>query len=73
MKRKPIKPWGRSVRRVTARDIANYTIGGITMVVFAVCLAVLVIEWMAGCGETYIAADGKRYPYECVFLTLHKE
>ena len=30
--------------------------------------AVFVIEWFAGCGETYIAADGKRYPYECVFM-----
>lgn len=38
------------------------------MVVFAVCLAVLLIEWMVGCGETYIAADGKRYANECVFI-----
>lgn len=43
------------------------------MLVFAGCLAVILIEWFAGCGETYIAADGKRYTNECVFLTLHKE
>jgi hypothetical protein len=65
---KPIKPWGRPVRRVSARDVANYLIAGVIMVVFAVCLAVLLIEWMAGCGETYIAADGKRYANECVFI-----
>jgi len=65
---KPIRPWGRPIRRVTARDVANYTIGGITMVVFAVCLAVLVIEWFAGCGETYIDANGERHAFECVFI-----
>jgi hypothetical protein len=41
----------------------------------AVCgfLAVAIIEWMAGCGETYIDANGQRHPYECVFLTVHNE
>jgi hypothetical protein len=31
-------------------------------------LGILFIEWFAGCGETYIAADGNRYPFECVFI-----
>jgi len=30
--------------------------------------AVLMIEWIAGCGETYVDAEGERHAYECVFI-----
>ena len=43
------------------------------MVAFAGFLAVAIIEWMAGCGETYVDANGQRHQYECVFLTVHNE
>jgi len=43
----------------------------ILMVLFSAFVAVLFIEWLAGCGETYIDAKGVRHQYECVFLT-HK-
>jgi hypothetical protein len=45
----------------------------IAMVAFAGFLAVAIIEWMAGCGETYVDANGQRHQYECVFLTVHNE
>lgn len=45
----------------------------IAMVAIGAFLAVIIIEWMAGCGETYVDANGKRHQYECVFLTLHNE
>lgn len=35
---------------------------------FTAFVAVMLLEWMAGCGETYIAADGKRYAHECMFI-----
>ncbi len=35
---------------------------------FAVLGAVVLIEWMAGCGETYIDSKGVRHAYECVFI-----
>ena len=69
----PIKPMGVSVNDSIGKRILRWVVGAVLTVVFAVGFAVLLIEWMAGCGETYIAADGKRYPYECVFITLHKE
>jgi hypothetical protein len=34
--------------------------------------AVMLIEWMAGCGETYIDAKGVRHQYECVFIPQPK-
>jgi hypothetical protein len=38
------------------------------MTAFAVLGAVVLIEWMAGCGETYIDAKGVRHEYECIFI-----
>lgn len=40
----------------------------ILTVAVSVAFAVFILEWMAGCGETYIAADGKRYANECLFI-----
>lgn len=38
------------------------------MAAFAVLGAGVLIEWMAGCGETYIDAKGVRHEYECIFI-----
>jgi hypothetical protein len=43
------------------------------MIAFAGFLTVLIMEWMAGCGETYVDANGERHQYECLFLTIHNE
>lgn len=41
-------------------------------VFFAGLFALVVIEWFAGCGETYIDANGVRHAYECVFIPQPK-
>jgi hypothetical protein len=43
------------------------------MIVVCGILAIGIIEWMAGCGETYVDANNVRHQYECVFLTVHNE
>lgn len=35
---------------------------------FGVLLAVLMLEWWAGCGETYVNAKGERIAHECIFI-----
>ena len=40
----------------------------VLVVLIALAAALFLVEWMVGCGETYIAADGQRYAHECVFL-----
>ncbi len=45
----------------------------IAMVAFAGFLAIVIMEWMAGCGESYVDANGQRHQYECLFLTIHNE
>ena len=55
------------------RKVLSFIGSAILMVVFAGFLTVLIMEWMAGCGESYIDANGERHQYECLFLTLHNE
>lgn len=44
----------------------------ILTVLMASFFAVLLIEWLAGCGETYIDAKGVTHQYECVFITTNR-
>lgn len=30
--------------------------------------AFVILEWMAGCGETYVDAQGKTHQHECIFF-----
>lgn len=71
-RRSYIRPSGRGFRRSKVKDILNYIIGGLTMFFFAGVMAVIAIEWFAGCGETYIDANGERHAYECVFIPQPK-
>ena len=38
----------------------------------AALMAVIVLEWFAGCGESYIDSKGVSHKNECMFLGLHK-
>lgn len=40
----------------------------IIVLVFGGLLGLLILEWMAGCGETYVDAKGVRHQYECLFI-----
>lgn len=37
-----------------------------------VAMAILLMEWMVGCGETYIDSKGVSHKYACMFLSLDK-
>ena len=71
-RRSYIRPSGRGFRRSKVKDMLNYIIGGLIMFFFAGFIAVIAIEWFAGCGETYIDANGERHAYECVFIPQPK-
>ena len=59
-----MKPKHKKMWEVVGAVIGTVFIGGLMAVIF--------IEWMVGCGETYIAADGTRHAYECVFIGERK-
>jgi len=73
MKPKRIKPMGRSVRLWSVGRIIETIIGVITMAFVAAFIAVLLLEWLAGCGETYVDASGKRHANQCLFFPLTVE
>jgi hypothetical protein len=35
---------------------------------FSALLAVILVEWAAGCGETYVDAQGETHQHDCVIL-----
>lgn len=40
----------------------------IGLVIIAAGLTVFAVEFIVGCGETYVDAKGERHQYECVFI-----
>jgi len=41
---------------------------GLAGVVLIAFFCVMFIEWMAGCGESYVDSKGKTHINECVFI-----
>lgn len=48
--------------------LASWFAKGLLGLAFMVFFAVMMLEWMAGCGETYIDAKGERHAHECMFI-----
>lgn len=63
-----IRPAGRSVNDPLRLRVARWVSYVISATVIGVLMAVFLIEWMAGCGETYIDAKGVQNVNECVFI-----
>ncbi len=75
MNHKPIRPAGRSVNDTILKRVARWLTTVAAVTAFAVLGAVfllIVLEWLSGCGETYIDANGERHAHECIFLSYHK-
>lgn len=54
------------------KKIGSFLLQGLMMVAFSAFLAVITIEWFAGCGEYYIDSRGNVVPNECVFIDFPK-
>ena len=50
------------------KRFAIWLIQGLIGLVFVLFMLLVLVEWMAGCGETYIDAKGVRHQHECIFL-----
>ena len=67
-KPKPIPPMGVSINEPLWKRVARWLATVAAVTAFAVLGAVVLLEWMAGCGETYIDAKGERHANECIFI-----
>ena len=68
MKHHYIRPMGKPIREPLWKRALTLFVTTIATLLMVALFAVLLIEWMAGCGETYIDANGVRHQYECVFI-----
>lgn len=67
---KPVRPLGLSVNDSIAKRILRWLFTAVVMVLFCTFMAVIAIEWMAGCGESYTDAKGNVHLNECVFINF---
>jgi len=67
---KRIKPMGLSVNDSWLKRITRWLLTAVLTLLFCIFMAVVVIEWMAGCGESYIDANGRTHLHECVFINF---
>ena len=54
------------------KELKEMILNFLIMVVFGALLAVITIEWFAGCGEYYYDAKGRMVYNECVFIDFPK-
>lgn len=40
----------------------------ILAVAVSAIMAIVMVEWLAGCGETYTDSNGVKHSYECVYF-----
>lgn len=64
----PIKPMGVSINDTILKRVARWVTTVAAVTAFAVLGAIVLLDWMAGCGETYIDAKGERHANECIFI-----
>jgi len=50
------------------QKIFDFVLGVTFTVLFALMGALILIEWLAGCGESWVQADGTRVVGECIFI-----
>lgn len=63
-----VRPLGKSIKEPMWLRIGKLLCVTLLTVAFAVFTSIMLIEWLAGCGESYIDANGVRHINECVFI-----
>ena len=46
---------------------------GLLVLIVGAGFGILLLEWAAGCGESYVDAYGQRHEYECVITNRNEE
>lgn len=64
----PYRPMTVTFRRPLWQRVLQWVINTVAAVVFAAGLTVLLLEFIVGCGETYLDAQGERHRYECLII-----
>jgi hypothetical protein len=62
---KPVKPMGRSVN---SPRWPRLILDAVVLCIMLGLIAIVLVEWAVGCGETYTDAQGVEHIGECVVL-----
>lgn len=65
---KHIRPAGRSIHDTIPKRIARGLLKVVVYLTLTLGLCALMLEWMVGCGETYVDSKGVRHANECIFI-----
>lgn len=69
-KPKPIPPLGVSINDPLWKRVARWLLYVTSVAAIAVLGAVILLEWMVGCGETYTDAKGVQHDNQCLFINV---
>lgn len=50
------------------RKLIEFIVQAVIGLVFVIGGALFLVEWLSGCGETYIDSKGVRHANECLFI-----
>jgi hypothetical protein len=62
---------GVSINDPLWKRVARWVLYVTSVTAISVLGAVILIEWMAGCGETYTDAKGEQHANECIFIRVN--
>lgn len=64
----PIPPVGVSINDTLLKRVLRWLLQVAVVTGFAVLIIIVLAEWMAGCGETYVDAKGVRHANDCIIV-----
>jgi hypothetical protein len=50
------------------KPLLSWLLSAAMMIILASLGAVVILEWMVGCGESYVDANGVRHINECIII-----
>lgn len=50
------------------RKLRKFLLELLASLLFAAIALLILAEWLAGCGESYLDSDGKRHYYQCLVI-----
>jgi hypothetical protein len=62
---------GVSINDPLWKRVARWVLYVTSVTAISVLGAVILLEWMAGCGETYTDAKGEQHANECIFIRVN--
>lgn len=65
----PIPPMGVSINDTLFKRVARWLLQAVVGAALITLFLFVLIEWAAGCGESYVDGEGTTHINECVFIS----